>query len=294
MKNFFTNPNMSYKKMIILSLIFGILPGIIIKLPFLNGLSIQDISVVFDIWIILALYIILNSKDVKDAIIKCFLFFLISQPLIYLTETIIDVLFNNKNILDCLNLYFKNYYIGAGWLKWTILTIPGSFIAYEIKKQNIISSLILSVATIYYAYMGTTNLLNHYHYLSAIFCLIMAFLLIFIILKNKKERIISLVLTTITIIISIILFNINKQKPIFMNELIDSQSGLIITNVTIENENIATYQIEENNLTVSISTSKEVGTTKMIITDEKNNEYTYIVESTSKGLKITLENKKEE
>ena len=48
---------------------------------------------------ILAIFIIVNCKNSKDAIIKCFVFFLISQPLIYLVEIVIDTFINNGNLL---------------------------------------------------------------------------------------------------------------------------------------------------------------------------------------------------
>ena len=175
MNKLFTEKKLSWKFIILFSIIVGLLVGGLNCIPIFTNTSLTDIAVVFDMWIVLAIFIIMNQKNAKDAVLKCFIFFLISQPLIYLSKILVNVVFYDENFIENFNLYFRNYYIGAGWFRWTLLTIPGSFIAYQIKKDNILSGIILSVATCYLVVVGTKGLINTfvnvfpYHLLIIIF-----------------------------------------------------------------------------------------------------------------------------
>ena len=83
MKKIFKTNKITWKNLLIFSILIGILVGIIDRIPILKNTSFQDIGVTLDVWIIFAIIIIYNSKSIKEAILKTFTFFLISQPLIY-------------------------------------------------------------------------------------------------------------------------------------------------------------------------------------------------------------------
>lgn len=287
MKKIFKEFNISWKFLIIFSIVLGIVVGVLNRIPFLDNTSFQDIAIVFDAWIVLAIFIIMNCKTLKEAVLKCFVFFLISQPIIYLTEIIIDTVIYGYSFSDRFILYFKNYYVGAGWLKWTILTIPGSMIAYQVKKDNILSSIILSVATMYLSYQGVKGLINinfPYHLLNCILCLFMAYYLIIILLNNKKGRIIAITLTTIAIVIAIIVNVQSKKVPIIGNDMIDVGERIVEANV--KDTNIATVTIDEEEGYVNVYSSTNVGTTSLKLVDEEGNEYNYTIKSTSKDFEI--------
>ncbi|MDO4962504.1 MAG: hypothetical protein Q4E75_00150 [bacterium] len=286
MKKIFGNFNISYKFLILFSIIVATVVAILNRISLFNNTSFQDIAIYVDMWIIFAIFIIVNCKSVKEAIIKCFLFFLISQPLIYFVELIIDIFFRGMNFKDTFILYFRNYYIGSGWFFLTILTIPGSFIAYQIKKNNIFSSLILSIATSYLSIIGTKGLLNTifnnfpYHLLNSSICLFMSFLFIFIILKNKKERMISLIITIIGVVIGCILFYCNyvffeTSKTIYFTD------PIIIVDYKVENYDIVDVNITEAGSVVEIN-QKGYGNTKVVLIDNNKEEYVYFVESSKK------------
>lgn len=286
MKKLFGEVKLTWKFLIIFSILLGIGVGIINRIPFLNNTSFQDIAIVFDMWIVLAIFVIINCKSSKEAVFKCFVFFLISQPLIYLTEVIIETIFHNADFTSLLVKYFKNYYIGAGWFRWTILTIPGSFIAYQIKKDNMLSAIILSVATVALTYFGTTELIGTftkhfpYHLLSGILCFYFAYRLIFLILTNKKERIISIILTSLGMIVALVLNYSNKQVPMIINTPLDLDEGVIARECNSSDETIVTCKVDEEGL-VTIYSSSNIGTTDLIIIDVDDNEYIYEVISTS-------------
>lgn len=294
LKKVFGETNISWKFLIIFSCVIGLIVGILNRIPSLNNTSFQDIAIVLDMWIILAIFIIVNCKSWKEAVAKCFIFFLISQPLIYFTEVLIDVFINNADFKNTFLLYFKNYYIGAGWLFNTFLTIPGAYIAYQIKKNNILSAIILSVATAYLTFAGTDGLIKiflggfPYHLLNTIICLSMAYILIFVILNNKKERIIATLLTTLGVIIAIINLFVSNNTPIIASEEITFDEGIKIINCVVSDENIAKVALDEEGKYMNVYSSKEIGTTEIKLTDDNENEYVYIVTSTSKNFEVEL------
>lgn len=297
LRKLFGNTNITWKFLIVFSIIIGIGVGIINRIPVLENTSFQDIAIVLDMWIVLAIFIIVNCKTCKEAVAKCFIFFLISQPLIYLTEILINTFVYGANFKANFIEYFRNYYIGSGllngWLKWTFLTIPGAFVAYQIKKNNILAALVLSVATCYLAFSGTYGIINMfsngtfpYHLLNSLLCLIMAYLLIFVILTNKKERIISVIITTIGIIISIVFININLKTPIMTNYQYVFEEDVKMVECEVDNHDIADVLLSEDGKYMDVYSSSKVGTATIKTIDENGEEHYYIVNSTSKEFEV--------
>lgn len=293
-KKLFGKINISWKVLITFSIVIGIVVGVLNRIPFLENTSFQDIAIVLDMWIILAIFVIANCKTWKEAASKCFIFFLISQPLIYFTEILIDVFIANANFRDTFIRYFKNYYIGAGWFTWTFLTIPGAFIAYQIKKNNVLSAIVLSVATTYLAIAGTRGLkyllINHVpnHLLNSLICLSMAYILIFAILKNKKERIICMVITTIGVVIGIVLLFSISQKPKQGEKIIDFDETIEMIDTKTHDEDIATTEIDNDGHFFGVYSSKKTGTTEIKLVDNNENEYIYKVNATKEKFEVNL------
>ena len=116
----------------------------------------------------------------------------------------------------------------------------------------------------------------------------MAYLLIFIILTNKKERIISIVITSMGIIIGIASLVISNNKPIMYSTDVNFEEGITIINCTVEDESIATVELDEEGKYMDVKSGTKVGTTEIKAIDTNNNEYIYIVESTSKDFEVKL------
>lgn len=182
----FFSISMSWPKVIIFACMAGIYTGIVNLIPVFQNTSFSSIAVHFECWIIFALFIILNCKKPLEAVGKTFVFFLISQPLVYLVET------------PVLGFSVFSYY--KKWFIWTLLTIPMSYIAWYIKKKNTISAIILSFATGLLALEAVQfvfeMLTSFPHYLLAfLFCLFWIIILPLITFKTKKNRIITYVIT---------------------------------------------------------------------------------------------------
>lgn len=197
------NIKLTWKKLIIFAILIGIYTGIVVLLPISGNISIKDISVSFEWWILFGILIILNSNSNKDSAMKCFIFFLISQPIVYLMQ----VPYNGFKIFM--------YYIP--WLKWTILTIPMGYIGYYMKKDNllglsILTPILLLLGLHIYNFSKETIYFFPNHLLSLIFCITTMYIYIYGIFTQKKERIIGTIICTIIILISILLNVIPKFK----------------------------------------------------------------------------------
>lgn len=175
---------MTWKRLIIFAVISGVITGLIALLVPDNN-SIHQIAVTFEAWIVLAIIVVVNCEKPAEAALKTFVYFLISQPLVYLVQ----VPFNRLGF--GLFMYYWPY-----WFIWTAATLPGAFIAWYIKKGNILSGLILSVALAMLIWIGTgylkTMIGSFPRYLLAmLFCYGAVPVLILYILRRKPERLLA-------------------------------------------------------------------------------------------------------
>ena len=111
MKKLFGEIDLTWKRTILFAIIAGVYTAIIAMIPMAKDTSFADITVSFEVWIFFGILIIMNSKSAKDSAIKCFVFFLISQPLVYFIQ---DVIKHSSLFIT----YYRN------WVFWTIATIP--------------------------------------------------------------------------------------------------------------------------------------------------------------------------
>lgn len=187
--------NITWPSLIVFSVLAGVYTALMAMLvP--DGNSFHDIAVNVEVWVLFAIIIIVNSKKPLEAALKTFVFFLISQPLVYL----IQVPFN---------------YLGWGifkfygyWFMATLLTFPGAYVGWFIKKDKWYSGAILSVMTCLLAIRGVSYIYSFIetppnHLLSAIFCFAIIPVLIFGVLKDKTPRIIATAITAVALLIYI-------------------------------------------------------------------------------------------
>lgn len=177
-------------------LIFAVLAGVITALIAMfvpDENSLHEVAVSFEAWILFAILIIVNCDKPLEAACKTFVFFLISQPLVYL----IQVPFN------ALGWQLFGYY--KYWFMITLLTFPGAFLGWFIKKDNVWSGLILSVmlgllVMLGMGYLRTTIRSFPSHLISTLFCFGQIPLYIFGILKNRKARLAAAIITVLAVL----------------------------------------------------------------------------------------------
>lgn len=191
----FFNIDMTWKKVIIFAIACAVFSALTLIIPFTIHSSLSNIGTYLESWILFALIIIMNCKKPLEAGLKTFVFFLISQPLIYLLQVPFSF------------LGWKIFMYYPMWGIITVLTFPGAMIAFYVKKDNILSSLILSIATCYLAFQGvyflneTINRFPH-NILSAIYCFVLIIVFAFSLLKQKKNRYICLLISGLALVAS--------------------------------------------------------------------------------------------
>lgn len=184
LRKLFGGIRMTWPRLILFAVISGLVTGLIALLvP--EGNSFRQIAVTFEAWIVLAIIVVVNCDKPLDAACKTFVYFLISQPLVYLVQ----VPFNRMGFG-----LFGYYY--PYWFYWTIATFPGAYIAWYIKKDNAAAAVILSVALAGLILFGCGYLRDFLsrpprYLIAALFCFGSVPLLILCILHEKTPRIIA-------------------------------------------------------------------------------------------------------
>lgn len=200
-RKLFGGIEMSWLRVIILAVAAGVLTAVISLIPGLKDTSFHDIAVNPEFWILCAVFIIVNCKKWWEASLKCFVFFLISQPLVYLLQV----------PFASLGWQLFTLYYGY-WFKITLLTLPGAVIAYQLKRKDWLSVAVLAVANCYLAFMSAKYLTTAFtnsgrHILSAIFCLALALLFIWLFISKKAQRIVSVAVVAVVFVVSLVLAN---------------------------------------------------------------------------------------
>ncbi len=198
MKKLFGGINFTWKKLIIFAIIAGTYTAIMAMLPITKDTSFRDIAIMFEWWILFGIIIISNSKSPLDSALKCFVFFLISQPLVYL----IQVPFSS------MGWGLFGYY--RYWFYWTLATLPMGYIGYYIKKKNWLSVLILSpmiVALVFFGLGYINRAINSFphHILSGIACFLIIVVVVLCLFNDKKHRLVSLGIALVALITVIVL-----------------------------------------------------------------------------------------
>ena len=269
-KKIFGGINLTWTKLITFAVIVAVYTALMALIPALKDTSFHDIVVTFEVWILFGIIIIMNSKSAVDSALKCFIFFLISQPLIYL----IQVPFNS--------LGFKIFIYYKYWFIWTVLTIPMGFIGYYMKKDKWWGILILTPILLllgagsYYTYLSEILFNFPYHFLTILFCLTTMILYPIYIFNNKRNKIIAFIISVLIIVLFTILAFANKK--VYNATLLASGSIENVTfnencNVYLEKdlgevyiryeEGIEDYLIEGN--------FEKAGKTNLILVDENGN-----------------------
>lgn len=206
MKRLFGGLKMSWLTVILFAAAAGIYTGAVMLVPFLDGTSFQDIGIAYEWWVIFAVIIVVNCGKSWEAMLKCFVFFLISQPLVYLVEIVFGTLSFETG---------WNYYRSI-WLPMTFLTLPGGFIAYYCKKQNVLGGIILGLgntiqAALAIVYLGMALQHFPYHLLSSLVCIGSMIVMSFSIQRKKKNRWISLLLPVALVVVLLILLKLTGR-----------------------------------------------------------------------------------
>ena len=212
MKKIFGGINLTWPKVIIMAITIGIYTAVMAMLSIAKDTSFSDLTVTFEVWIFFGIFIIMNSKSAKVSALKCFIFFLISQPLVYLVQDVI----NHSNL-------FNTYY--RFWIGWTIACIPMGYIGYYMKKDKwwgllILTPMLLLTAEECAGYFSKTMFSFPRHLLTTIFCVSALIIYPLAIFNNKKIKITGLIISGLLIISIVVICII--EPPIYSTILLSN------------------------------------------------------------------------
>ena len=277
-KKLFGEINMTWPKVLLLAVFSAVLTAGLNLIPKLSDTSFTDMAVNLDVWFLYALIIIMNCKNMKEAALKTFVFFLISQPLIYLIE------------VPFVNIRWDIFHYYKYWFIVTLLTIPGAAIAYLIKKQNWLSVAILSVANGYLAYMCaryTHTVASSFprHILSAAFCLGLAICFALLLLDDKKKKLVELAFIAVVLIVSFVsIFNAGKGNSATIRLSSDGQWTYKIEAAT-SSEDFIDVEVGDGGF-MTINSNKN-GSCILTFTNEKGEEEAYTVLVNGKNMSVS-------
>ena len=215
MKKLFGGLNITWPKLILFAVICGVYTGAVAAIPALRDTSFQDISISFEWWILFAILIMVNSKSALDSALKVFVFFLISQPLVYLVQ----VPFNEQGF----GLF--RYY--PRWFLWTLLTFPMAFVGWYMKKDKWWGLLILApmLAFLGYHYAGFLGEMATYfprRLLSTLFCAATLLLYPLAIFHDKRIRIAGF---AVSLVILAVMSYVGLQQDHSYNTILLASGG---------------------------------------------------------------------
>ena len=220
-KKIFGGIDLSWKKVIIFAILAGAYTALMAIIPQVKYTSFNTITTTLEVWIFLGIFIIMNSKSNKDSALKCFVFFLISQPLVYLIQ--VPFSWQGWNIFG----YYKF------WFVWTVLCLPMGYIGYYIKKDKwwgylILFPMIILTAYSYHTYLTYFTFYYPKYILISIFCVLAMIIYPNMIFNNKKIKIIATIISTLIIIGITILVILHPYR--YSTEILSEIDGKEITN----------------------------------------------------------------
>ena len=261
MKKIFGGINLTWIKLIMMAIIVGIYTAIMAMLPIAKDTSFSDLTVTFEVWVFFGIFIIMNSKSAIDSSLKCFIFFLISQPLVYLFQDLI----NHSNL-------FSTYY--RFWILWTIACIPMGFIGYYMKKDKwwgllILVPMLLLTAVECAGYFSKTIFSFPRHLLTTIFCISALIIYPLAIFNNKKVKTTGVVISGLLIILIVLVCII--KPPIYSTYILSNDDKYQFDdsyNVYLSDKKYGNLRIECDDETKDCmihAEFKKAGKTKLIL-----------------------------
>ena len=215
-KKLFGGLNLTWPKVLVAAVAAGAFTAVMALVPALKYTSFHTITATFEVWILFGIVIIMNSKSNLDSALKCFVFFLISQPLVYL----IQVPFNR------LGWGLFGYY--KYWFLWTLLCFPMGFIGYYMKKGKwwgylILFPMIVLTGYSYLQYCSEFMFSMPRYLLISLFCICMMLLYPIVIFENRVIKAVGAAISCAAIIAATVACLCNP--PVYSTEIMGNSEA---------------------------------------------------------------------
>lgn len=187
MKKLFGGFTIGWPAVIVFALAAGLWAGAMNSIPATENTSLRDIAISYEWWVIFAFIVATNNDKAVKAALKVFVFFLVSQPVVFALEVAVHAVEPDM----------AWYYYSTIWGPATLLTLPGGFIAYFAKKQNVLGCIVLGLACTIQLALGVHYTLAAvacppFHAASAAVCYISALVMAFQLQESGGRRLLVL------------------------------------------------------------------------------------------------------
>ena len=235
LKKVFGGLDITWPVIIIGAIAAGVYTGVMAMMPGVQDTSLTDICATFECWVLFAAIIVTNTKTPWESALKCFVFFLISQPLVYL----IQVPFAGWGIMG----YYRN------WIIWTIATLPLGYAGWYITKNNIVAVIVMAAGSVFLAFHAAGFLHEAvtnppWHILSFIFCVCLIFAMIFGCFEAGILRKVSVAIAVVVLAVATYFaFNPGVDVTIGLSSYDDTIEVTSDCQITSSDESVATAEI---------------------------------------------------
>ena len=259
---------MSWPVTVLYAVAAALLTSIFLIMPVFKDTSFARMGVTFEAWIFFAVIIMANCRTPLESALKTFVFFLISQPLIYLIQVPFTVL--GWRIF----MYYRYWFI------WTLLTLPMAYIGWYITKKNWLSLLILAPVLCYLTWLYVDGFRTAYSHfprmlVMALFCLLQVLIYLYVFTEKTVQKLIGLV-APLAVMFALTLItpeaDINTTQFLPGDPVLSEEAS-----VTVDDPEI-TVQVEKTGEDSMVGIqARKYGSTAFTITDG-GNEYHYSLE----------------
>ena len=283
-RKLFGGIDLTWPKVIIAAVIAGVYTAAVAIIPAAQNTSFHTITVTFEVWILFGILIIMNSRSNIDSALKCFVFFLISQPLVYLIQ--VPFSWQGWGL-------FKYYRF---WFAWTVFCLPMGFIGYYMKKGKwwgylILFPMIVLTGLSYLGYFADFLFYMPRYILITLFCaLVMVFYPVFI-FENEKIRRYGAVIGLAMVLAATGVGLMNP--PVYSTEILGSDDDHAFDDtceVSLADERLGSVRIiyeEDIDVYMVHADFKRAGETVMTLTclDGETREYDVVIERSTYEVK---------
>ena len=249
---------MNWPAVILFAVAAAALTAVFLILPVFKDTSFERMGVMLEAWIFFAVLIMANSRSPLDSALKTFVFFLISQPLIYL----IQVPFSP---LGWQLFRFYRY-----WFIWTLFTFPMAFVGWYITRRNWLSVLIFAPVLAFLGYTafdcGRECLQQFPHLLiTTLFCLGQILLYCAAFFPDRRQRLVGLL---IPVAAAAVFFLTTPQLSLSATEILPGEPSFSEdAAVSVEDETLANVQFHSPEEGVLYLNASKYGSTTLVIRD---------------------------
>ena len=206
------------------------LTTVFLVVPIFKDTSFMRMGETLEAWIFFAVIIIANTKSPLDSAFKTFVFFLISQPLIYLFQ--VPFSWQGWGLFQ----YYKHWFI------LTLCTFPAAYI----RKKNWLSLLILMPVLILLAYICEDGLKHVIHQfpnllIMVMFCILQELLYLYTFTEKVSQKIVGVLIPIVVIAVMVL----NPKNVEFSSSQFLPDNPVLTENaaVTVDDTGIADISV---------------------------------------------------